>query len=312
MKVSSSIARPTLISTNEEKQQKFAATRLAISVAATLIIIKILSGWYTESVSIFASLLDSTMDIFASTINFFVVRAAARPPDDDHAYGHGKAESLAGLFQSAVILVSAGFLIYEAVRRILVPQPTRHESIGIVTMLVALGLSLFLVARLRHVARLTDSPALRAEAMHYVSDIYTTSSALIALVVTLITGWQLADPIASLVISVYIILFATSGARNSIDVLMDRRLPESVDDVVGRIISNYKARGVIGFHALKTRAAGSEKFIELHLEIDRDKTFVEAHALTVNVIRSIEQAVPRARVQIHADPSSDSLVMSDE
>ncbi len=298
-----SSSKPYPLSSHEETNAKFAASRLAIAVAASLIILKTASGVYTGSISIFASLLDSAMDIFASSINFVAVRAAARPPDNEHTYGHGKAESLAGLFQSAVIMASGGYLIYEAVNRIINPRPTQNEFIGIVVMVVAAVASLALVARLRHVARLTDSPALSSEAAHYASDIYTTSSALIALVITLATGWQLADPIISLAISIYILMFAARVARSSIDVLMDRRLPLAVDDVVRDAVGEFRERGVFGFHDLKTRSSGSEKFIELHLEIDRHKTFVEAHDLTEDVIQAIEQAVPRANVQIHTDPS---------
>lgn len=288
--------------TSTETQAKFNASRLAISVALCLVALKIASGWYTGSISIFASLLDSTMDVFASTINFLAVRAAARPPDEEHTYGHGKAESLAGLFQSVVVLVSGGFLIFEAARRIITPQATRNELVGVLTMIIALGVSLSLVMYLRRVARETESAALRSEAMHYITDIYTTTSALIALVITLFTGWQLADPIISLVISIYILLYAATNARSFIDALMDRSLPESVNEIVADVITNYIPRGVCGFHDLRTRSAGSEKFIELHLEIEATKTFVEAHAITVDVIRALEEAVPRAHVQIHSDP----------
>src|ERR671938_971520 len=128
-----------------ETAQKSSAARLSIAAAAFLIILKTATGFLTGSISVWASLLDSAMDIFASTINYYAVRAAARPPDEDHAYGHGKAESLAGLFQSFVITASGLFLIWEAIKRIVFPVETKSEGVGIASMLVAVVLSLLLV-----------------------------------------------------------------------------------------------------------------------------------------------------------------------
>src|ERR671916_1925748 len=147
----------------EEATLKNSAARLSIMAAAFLILLKTTTGWLTGSISIWASLLDSAMDIFASTINFFAVRAASRPPDEDHAYGHGKAESLAGLFQAAVITASGLFLVWEAIRRLIEPRPTSYEGVGVAAMLVAVLVSAGLVYRLRSIARRTDSPALTAD-----------------------------------------------------------------------------------------------------------------------------------------------------
>src|SRR3954469_14103985 len=145
---------------------KNSAARLSILAAGFLIVLKLATGYLTGSISVWDSLLDSTMDIFASVINFFAVRAASRPPDDDHHYGHGKAESLAGLFQSFVISVSGIFLIREAVRRIMTPHETALEWVGVGVMAVAGAVSIALVARLRKAARETDSPALAADSVH--------------------------------------------------------------------------------------------------------------------------------------------------
>lgn len=271
--------------------------------AAFLILIKTGTGWLTGSIAVWASLLDSAMDIFASTINYYAVRAAARPPDEDHAYGHGKAESLAGLFQAAVISLSGLFLIYEAINRMIYPQPTREEAVGVATMIVAILVSIALVARLRHVAKLTDSPALGADAVHFASDVWTNGGVLFALVLIYFTGWTIADPIISIAISIYILASALSVGRESVDVLMDRRLPADVDKKVAEIVSRFREEGVLGFHDLRTRRSGSQKFIDLHLEVERDQTLEEAHAASVRVLRTIEAEIPRAKVQIHTDPA---------
>ena len=286
-----------------EDRAKAAAARLSILAAAFLITIKTATALITGSISVWASLLDSAMDIFASVINFLAIRAAARPADEDHAYGHGKAESLAGLFQAIVIAASGVFLIREAVRRLLIPRSINSEWLGVLTMLVAIFVSLALVARLRSVARETESPALQSDALHYASDIYTNSGALLALVISALTGWRFADPIISILIAFYILRSAFGVGHESIDVLMDRRLPAEVDEQVAEIVGRFHDAGVLGFHDLRTRRSGSQKFIDLHLEVERDKRLEEAHDLTVRVLRAIEEEIPRARVQIHTDPA---------
>src|SRR5215218_7619415 len=212
-----------------EARLKSSAARLSVAAAAFLIALKTLTGVMTGSISVWASLLDSAMDIFASAINYFAVRAASVPPDEDHRYGHGKAESLAGLFQSFVIGVSGLVLLWEAVRRIITPHPTASEWLGVGTMAVACGVSIALVKRLRLVARQTDSPALNADAAHYATDVYTNGAALAALLLVAVTGWTLADPLISIVISAFILKSAFDVARDSVHVLMDRRLPRAID-----------------------------------------------------------------------------------
>jgi cation diffusion facilitator family transporter len=286
----------------EELRLKNSAARLSVAAAAFLILLKTGTGWYTGSISVWASLLDSAMDIFASTINYFAVRAASRPPDDDHLYGHGKAESLAGLFQAAVITLSGIFLIVEAIRRLIEPRATGHEWLGVLTMFVAASVSVMLVRKLSSVARKTESPALSADAVHYASDVYTNAAALVALLVVALTGWHVADPLASIAISAYILWSAVGVARDSIDVLMDRRLPPEVDEEVASVVGRFRKEGVLGFHDLRTRRSGSFKFIDLHLEVERDRSLVDAHDVTVKVIRAIEAEIPRSKVQIHTDP----------
>jgi ferrous-iron efflux pump FieF len=287
----------------EDSVVKSSAARLSISVAVFLILIKTATGFLTGSISVWASLLDSAMDVFASIINLYAVRAAARPPDEDHAYGHGKAESLAGLFQATVITASGFFLIWEAIKRIIFPHETKAAGIGIASMFIAVVLSSLLVLRLKRAARKTDSPALAADATHYVTDIFTNAAALFALVVLYFSGWRIADPIFSIAISIYILATAFSVARESVDVLMDKKLPPEVDEQVAEIVNRYKSAGVLGVHDIRTRRSGSFKFIDLHIEIERTKTFEESHDLTVHVIRDIETEIPRSRVQVHTDPA---------
>jgi ferrous-iron efflux pump FieF len=295
-------AQHRIISRELEEREKVRAAQLSILAAAFLITLKTATGFLTGSISVWASLLDSTMDIFASVINFFAVRAASRPADEDHAYGHGKAESLAGLFQSLVIAASGLFLIWEAIHRIIAPHPTSSELVGVAVMLIAIFVSVALVVRLRRVARETESPALLSDSLHYATDIYTNSGALLALVIILLTGWLIIDPLISIMIALYILWSAFQVGREAVDVLMDKRLPMDIDEQVAIVVRGFREHGVIGFHDLRTRRSGSQKFIDLHLEIERDKRLEDAHALAVRVLRAIEAEIPRSRVQIHTDP----------
>jgi len=289
---------PDKRSPSEEAALKSSTARLSIYAAAFLIALKTGTGWVTASISVWASLLDSVMDIFASSLNYLAVRIASRPADEDHLYGHGKVESLAGLFQALMIGLSGGFLIH----RIRVPHPTQSELLGIASMIIAVAVSVALVIRLRRVARATDSPALSADAVHYATDIYINLGVLVALAVTFFTGWGLVDPLVSIAIAIYILWSAAHVAYESINALMDRKLPEDVDELVAVVVRRYEAQGVLGFHDLRTRRSGSHRFVDLHLEVQRDKKFEEAHDLTVQVIRAIEAELPRTRVQIHTDP----------
>ena len=190
-------------------------------------------------------------------------------------------------------------------RRVRRPHPTESEWLGVGTMAVACGVSFALVARLRSVARKTDSPALSADAVHYATDVYTNGAALGALLLVALTGWTLADPLISILISGFILWSAVDVARDSVNVLMDRRLPRDIDARVAAVVEGFRGEGVLGFHDLRTRRSGSLKFIDLHLEVEADQTLQQAHDLTVRVIRAIQKEIPRSRVQIHTDPAGD-------
>jgi ferrous-iron efflux pump FieF len=286
-----------------ETALKNSAARLSIFVAVFLIALKATSAWLTGSLGVWASLLDSVLDLFASTLNFIAVRESSRPADEDHAYGHGKAESLTSLFQAIVIGASGVFIVWEAVHRIREPHQTRSELIGVGSMFIAIVASAWLVRRLRRAARETESPALSSDALHYMADIYINAGVLVALLLTALTDWKLADPLISLAIALYILKSAFALARESIDVLMDRRLPVELDEKVAEIVARYQNEGVRGLHDLRTRRSGSQKFVDLHLEVDRNKRFEEAHDLTVKVVRAIEAELPRCKVHIHTDPT---------
>lgn len=276
------------------------AAAVSVATAVSLVALKLSAGLLTNSLSLLASAVDSLTDIFASTVNFFAIRAAARPADEDHMYGHGKAEGLAGLFQAVVISGSGLYLGYESVVRLVRPEPLSDELVGVAVMFVSLVASLLLVRFLRRVAKETNSIALAADSLHYTTDVLANGGVLILLVVVRLTGLPILDPIASLLISVYILYAAFGVLRDAIDQLMDRALSEELHDRILEIARSHEE--ILGVHDLRTRASGARQFIDMHLEIDGSKTLDAAHRVAVEVLRAVEAEIPNSKVSVHLDP----------
>ena len=276
------------------------ATNFAVAAAALLIAAKLGAWLATDSVSLLSSLADSVMDVLASLINLFAVRHALQPPDREHRFGHGKAEPLAGLGQALFITASAIFLIVEAVGRIMEPEPISRAPVGIGVMVFAIFVTSALVAYQRRVVRLTGSTAIRADSLHYASDILMNVGVIAALALAMTVGWGLADPIIAIVIAGVIIHAAVRVALNAIQQLMDHELPEEDRERIRRIVLEHP--DVLDCHDLRTRRSGIDSFIQVHVEMDRSLTLLRAHEISDAVEARIREAFPHAEVIIHADP----------
>lgn len=275
-------------------------TRAAVAVAICLIGIKIYAFYTTQAVSLLSSLIDSFMDMFASLINLFAVRQALVPADDDHRFGHGKAEPLAGLAQAAFITGSSIFLCFEATRRLFHPVPVEHGLVGILVMVVSLFATIALVTYQRYVIKATGSLAVKADSLHYVSDIALNLGVISALILSVTFGWIYADPLFALAIAGFILFSVIQIARQSLDQLMDREFPEAERD---KIIDLAKAHpDVKNVHDLRTRTAGQYRFIQLHLEVDGTLKLEQAHTVAMQVQKRIESVFQGADVIIHEDP----------
>lgn len=280
------------------------ATRASVAVALILIIAKTTAWLMTGSVTLLASLVDSTMDALASVINLLAVRYALQPADAEHRFGYGKAEALAALGQAAFITGSAMFLILEAINRLWKPEPLMRLDTGIAVTLFAIVATLALLAVQRHVIQRTGSTAIRADALHYATDLATNTATLAALGLSLM-GWHLADPLFALLIAGYILYSAFGIAREAIDLLMDRELsPEIRKRIVAIAYAEPEVRGV---HDLRTRQSGHAYFIQLHLEIDGDLSLRDSHAIADRVELAIAEAYPTAEVIVHQDPERPTL-----
>ncbi|MBI6854560.1 cation diffusion facilitator family transporter [Pseudomonas cichorii] len=275
------------------------ATRASLLVASTLIIAKGVAWWFSGSVSLLAGLTDSLLDGAASFLNLLAVHYALRPADEDHRYGHGKAEALSGMAQALFIAVSAGLIAFQAIQRIQHPEPLGAAGLGIAVMVLSLVLTLALLWLQHKVIKETGSAAISADSLHYRSDLLLNFSILLALTLTLF-GWQQLDAYFGLGIAVYILWSAFQIARETVSVLMDEELPTDVSQHMLELACGVP--GVLGAHDLRTRISGNRWFVQLHLELPGSLTLSVAHALCDQVENAIHQQYPKAEVLVHADP----------
>jgi ferrous-iron efflux pump FieF len=272
-----------------------------VATAAALIAAKVVAYLLTDSVSLLSTLLDSLLDAAASLINLFAVRQSLVPADREHRFGHGKAEPLAALAQSTFIAGSAVFLIVQATGRLVSPQPLGHTDIGVAVMAFSIVTTLALVLYQRAVIRRTGSLAIKADSLHYASDLVVNSSVVVALLLVEVYGWQRADPIFGIGIALYIVYTAWQIVRHALDMLMDRELPDDDRRRIRAIaLANPAVRAV---HDLRTRAAGQTIFVQLHLEVDGDLALARAHEIADAVEAEILAAFPGAEIIIHEDPA---------
>ncbi|MDX8402680.1 MAG: cation diffusion facilitator family transporter [Mariprofundaceae bacterium] len=277
------------------------ATYASTGTAAALIVAKFAAWLVTDSVSLFATLIDSCLDALASVINLLAVRHALAPADKSHRFGHGKAEALAGLGQATFIAGSALFLLIESIGRILHPQPIAAVEVGIAVMAFSIAATFALVSFQSWVIRRTRSTAIRADHLQYKTDLLVNASVIVALILSL-EGWPGFDPLFALGIAGYILHSAWEIMRDALDHLMDKELPREDRARIKEIARAHPE--VHGLHDLRTRRSGLTTFIQLHLEMDDALPLIEAHRIADEVEAEIRNVFPGAEVIIHQDPAS--------
>lgn len=282
----------------------------SVLVALTLIAIKGGVWWFSGSVSLLASLIDSVMDSLASLVNFFAIRYSLQPADEEHRFGHGKAEALAGLGQAALIAISALLLGREAVLKLLDPQPVTQLEWAIGVMLVSIVLTFMLLLLQRYTIRRTGSTAIEADSLHYLSDLAVNVGIIVALVASLY-GYLWVDGTVALLIAVYIFYAAWGIGGESVQLLLDREIAGNVREEVSAIVASHPQ--ALGFHQLRTRQSGRTQFIQLHIDMDETLSLRDAHDLAERIEMDIRARFPMADVIIHEDPVKASpLVTLDE
>lgn len=278
---------------------------LSVTVALVLVVAKLWALGSTGALSVAASLADSAMDLMVSLGGLAAIAYAAKPADEDHAFGHTSAEDLAALGQSLFILVSAGVIGWAAVGRLLQPVPNlvTSEGRGMVVMGMSIVLTLALVLWQRRVASRTGSRVVRADSLHYMGDLIPNVGAILALWASATFGIGQIDSVVALGAAAMLAFGALRIGKGAWDALMDRRADPAMIAAIGEIAGNWP--GVHGFHDLKTRTAGSRVFVNLHIELDGKQTLEEAHATGAALRRAILHAYPQADVIIHKDPVGD-------
>ena len=277
------------------------ATWASVVAAISLIGVKTWGWDQTQSVSLLASLIDSTMDSAASLINFFAIRYAMAPADKEHRFGHGKAEALAGLAQALLILVSIGLLLTQTLGRLWNPLVVENTPIGISIMLVSMVLTGALVVFQWYVVKRTQSNAIKADSLHYTSDFLMNFGVIIALFLASI-GYHGADPYFALSIGAFVVYSAWGIAQSAFHLLLDHELSDEQRHLITQLALTQPQ--VIGMHDLRSRQSGHMQFIQLHLELQEDMLLVEAHGVAEALEHRIMAVFPYADVIIHLDPVS--------
>ena len=278
---------------------------LSVLVAFVLVIAKLWALSETGALSVAATLADSAMDLIMSLGGLAAIAYAAKPADEDHAFGHTSAEDLAALAQSLFIIASAGVITFAAVMRLLAGDSVmpQQEEKGIAVVVFAIVVTGGLVFWQRRVAVKTGNKVVAADSLHYIGDMVPNLGAVVALYASSRFGLNEIDSVVAIGAALFMAFGAIRIGKAAWDALMDRRADPAMLEGIAEIAGTYP--GVHGFHDLKSRQAGSRVFVNLHIELDGDQTLAEAHAIGAGLRRAIIEAYPNADVLIHKDPFGD-------
>ncbi len=277
------------------------AARLLLATVTVLFALKIAVGVITDSISIWAQAVDSSLDIFAVVITFLTVGFAAKPADLEHPFGHGKAEDVAALIQAVLLLGAASVIIYSAIRRIIAGEVIQLTEAGIGVMLVALITNLFLSRHLFRVARQSGSVVLEANANNIRGDVYSTAGVMAGLVMVRLTGLTIFDPILALAVSLLILRATYNVGRMAFSGLIDVRLPKAEESLIIDCIREHTTQ-LAGFHEMRTRKSGSQRFIDLHLMLPKNVSIEEGHRMCDHLELDIKSRLSNANITIHVEP----------
>ncbi len=277
------------------------ASLFAIISAFILAGSKFSVGLFSGSMAVASSGLDSLLDVFMSAMNFLAIKKANQPPDRTHHYGHGKVENLAATAQSVVIVCTGGFIIFKAVQEYFGQEGITYSGLDLGVMVLSLIFSFMISTILRKVGKKTDSNTLKADALHYTSDLYSNSAAILAIILTYYTGKVFFDLLFAVVIGFIIIISAVKILQGGILGLMDTHIPEPMEKNLIEILDKLKYP-YAGFHKLRTRFSGNKKYVDFHLFLCRNFTVVQAHEQTDRIELEIKKMIPASDILIHMEP----------
>lgn len=275
------------------------AAKASVVVAVTLVGGKTLAYWMSLSTAMLGSLTDSALDLAASLVTLFAVKTALTPADDEHRFGHGKAEALAGLFQAGLMGASAVFLLAESVSALVDYREQQRPDLVIFVSVVSIVLTVVLVAFQAYVIRTTGSIAIAGDHLHYKGDLFLNLGVVVAAGLS-VFGLPMADPVIGAAIAFYILHGGYHVGRPAVDMLMDRELDDADRAKIMDIVQSTE--GVHGVHALKTRQAGQAKFVQMHIEVDGEISVNAGHSVAETVEERLTAALTGADILIHIDP----------
>jgi ferrous-iron efflux pump FieF len=281
-----------------QKLMKLASTA-SVGVAGTIVFIKIIAWIMTDSLSLLSSLVDSVLDIVSSIINFMALRYALQPADEDHRFGHGKAEDIAAFAQAAFIAGSGLFIVVEAFSRFINPHEIGNSFIGIWVMVASSVLTLGLLAVQRYVIKQTNSSVIKADSLHYSTDMLVNMMVIGSFLAAMVWDMGFIDPVLALIIAAYIFKSAWQVGRGAFDNLMDREFSDEDRKKITEAV--FACKGAKGMHDLRTRSSGITPFIQFHLELDGKMSLKEAHKITDKIEAEVLKHFPHAEVLIHQD-----------
>jgi cation diffusion facilitator family transporter len=283
---------------------------LSIAAAIATILLKGAAWWITDSVGLLSDAMESFVNLAAAIVTLAMLFLAARPPDDEHAYGYSKAEYFASGFEGSLILVAAAAIGFAAVARLIAPQPLHAIGPGVAISAVAALLNLGVALVLLRAGRRFDSIALEADARHLLTDVWTSGGVIAAVLLVAATGWQRLDPLVALAVAVHILWSGAGLVRRSFLGLMDRALPLADRRVIETILERYRADGV-RYHALRTRQAAGRSFVSVHVLVPGGWSVQRGHDLLERIEADVREAVPTATVFTHLEPREDPASFAD-
>jgi cation diffusion facilitator family transporter len=289
------------------ERQKVAAALLSVISNTVLVLLKIIVGILIGSVSVISEAIHSGVDLLAAIIAWFAVRTSGKKPDEGHPFGHGKVENLSGSIEAVLIFLAAGWIIFEAVKKIIHPQPLDSPGFGVLVMFVSTIVNLAVSHKLFKVGKETDSVALLADAWHLRTDVYTSVGVSIALGLIVAGEWAFSgihfdwiDPLAAIAVALLIVRAAYELTVRSARDLLDVSLPEEEKWIRQELTKQDFS--IHGFHHLLTRKAGATRFVELHIVLDSNMSIQESHQISERITARISERFPGTQVTVHEEP----------
>ncbi len=289
-----------------DKKRRFLATKesvakLSIFSISVLILMKLAASVFTGSIGIRADAIHSIIDLTGAIIGFIGIRVSSKPPDKQHAFGHGKTEDIAGFVIAGLIFVAAGTITYEAIKRLMTGGSVELVTVGIYVTAAAIAINFMVSWYSLRIARANDSIALEATARDMLADVLSSCAVLIGLILVKLTGLTILDSIVALLVAILIARIAFITFRKSLHGLMDTRLSEVEEDAIESCIMEHGGE-IVGFHKLRTRKAGSERYIDLHLVLPQSASIADAHRFCDHLEQDIGEKLQGANITIHIEP----------